>query len=235
MRGAAKQRFTIKWNARWRRTNYDLHNVLGFYMTWVVIFIALTGLVWGFQWFAKGTYWVASGGKQWQEYSEPLSDTNFTAVNTTIPVADRIWNKMQAEHADAETIEIHFLEHSSSSILAAMNVDASTYWKMDYRFFDQYTLQELSVDHQWGRFAEASAADKLMRLNYDIHVGAIMGLAGKFLAFFASLMATSLPISGFCIWWGRRNKKSTNVRVPSISLQKTKATSKTKEQIESIH
>ena len=26
-----KQRFTIKWGARWRRINYDLHNVLGFY------------------------------------------------------------------------------------------------------------------------------------------------------------------------------------------------------------
>jgi uncharacterized iron-regulated membrane protein len=233
-KGAAKQRFTIKWGVRWRRTNYDLHNVLGFYMTWVVIFIALTGLVWGFQWFAKGTYWVASGGKQWQEYSEPLSDTTFTAVNNNTPIVDRLWHQMQAEHPDAETIEIHFPEHANSSILAAMNVDASTYWKIDYRFFDQYTLQELSVDHQWGRFKEASAADKLMRLNYDIHVGAIMGLAGKFIAFFASLIAASLPVSGFYIWWGRKNKKSTKVRVPSTSLQKTKARSKTTAKIESI-
>src|SRR5690606_7812978 len=48
-----KQRFKIKWNARWRRRNFDLHTVLGFYMTWVAVFLAFTGLVWGFQWFAN--------------------------------------------------------------------------------------------------------------------------------------------------------------------------------------
>ena len=32
---------------KWRRKNYDLHNVLGFYMTWIAIFIAITGLVLG--------------------------------------------------------------------------------------------------------------------------------------------------------------------------------------------
>jgi uncharacterized iron-regulated membrane protein len=47
---------------------------------------------------------------------------------------------------------------------------------------------------------------KLMRMNYDIHVGAILGLPGKILAFFASLLIASLPVTGFMVWWGRRNK-----------------------------
>ena len=37
---ATKQRFSIRWNARWRRKNYDLHNVLGFYATWIAIILA---------------------------------------------------------------------------------------------------------------------------------------------------------------------------------------------------
>ncbi|RZK84310.1 MAG: PepSY domain-containing protein, partial [Pedobacter sp.] len=28
-KAASKQRFTVKWNAKWRRVNYDFHNVLG--------------------------------------------------------------------------------------------------------------------------------------------------------------------------------------------------------------
>ena len=56
---ATKQRFSIKWNARWRRKNYDLHNVLGFYATWIAIILAVTGLVWGFEWFAQGYYRLA--------------------------------------------------------------------------------------------------------------------------------------------------------------------------------
>jgi uncharacterized iron-regulated membrane protein len=59
----AKQRFTIKWNARWRRKNYDLHRVLGFYALSLGIVLSITGLVWGFQWFAQGYYKLAGGEK----------------------------------------------------------------------------------------------------------------------------------------------------------------------------
>jgi uncharacterized iron-regulated membrane protein len=43
-------------------------------------------------------------------------------------------------------------------------------------------------------------------MNYDIHVGAIGGITGKVIAFLASLMAASMPVTGFMIWWGRRKK-----------------------------
>jgi len=58
-----------------------------------------------------------------------------------------------------------------------------------------------------GAFRDASVPDKIKRMNYDIHVGAVLGLPGKILAFFASLIAASLPVTGFYIWWGRRKKK----------------------------
>jgi uncharacterized iron-regulated membrane protein len=38
-------------------------------------------------------------------------------------------------------------------------------------------------------------------------VGAIAGLAGKILAFCASLIAASLPVTGFLIWRSRRKKQ----------------------------
>jgi uncharacterized iron-regulated membrane protein len=91
-------------------------------------------------------------------------------------------------------------------IAANANTDVGTYWKLDYRYFDQYTLKELPVDHIYGRITEADAADKLLRMNYDIHTGAILGLPGKMLAFFASLICASLPVTGFYIWLGRRKK-----------------------------
>ncbi len=40
----------------------------------------------------------------------------------------------------------------------------------------------------YGRYADAKAPDKLMRMNYDIHVGAIIGLPAKILMFFISLI-----------------------------------------------
>ncbi|KKX50092.1 hypothetical protein L950_0212195 [Sphingobacterium sp. IITKGP-BTPF85] len=44
-------------------------------------------------------------------------------------------------------------------------------------------------------------------LNYDIHLGSILGIPGKMLVFLASLIAASLPVTGFYIWYNRRKKK----------------------------
>jgi uncharacterized iron-regulated membrane protein len=58
-----------------------------------------------------------------------------------------------------------------------------------------------------------SAGQKINEMNYDIHVGNILGLPGKIIAFLASLICSSLPITGFIIWLGKRKKsKSKNVR-----------------------
>ena len=212
-KAATKQRFTIKWNANWRRTNYDLHNVVGFYITWLVIFIALSGLVMGFQWFAKTVYFTASGGKTMVEFSEPHTPKPLAVSKTAgMTNVDQLWHKMAAEHPAVETIEIHYPENDSVALAAAMNPDADTYWQTDYRYFNQYTLQEISVNHIYGRAKDNSAADKIMRMNYDIHVGAIWGLPGKILAFLASLFAASLPVTGFYIWWGRRKKNKAGQR-----------------------
>jgi uncharacterized iron-regulated membrane protein len=206
-RSASKQRFNIKWNARWRRVNYDLHNVLGFYITWVMIFIVITGLVWGFQWFAKTVYWTTSGGKSLVAYYDPFSDKTKKNIAPGTAITDRIWEKMKADYPAAQLIEVHFPENDTAAIAAVANPDIRTYWKQDIRYFDQYDMKEIPVKHPYGRYAAATAADKITRMNYDIHVGAILGLPGKIMAFCASLIAASLPVTGFCIWWGRRNKQ----------------------------
>jgi uncharacterized iron-regulated membrane protein len=201
---ATKQRFSIRWNARWRRKNYDLHNVLGFYATWIAIILAATGLVWGFEWFAQGYYKLA-GGEKSLLYIEPKSDSRLV-YQSDVPAIDRLYAMMRSENPTAEVLEVHIPETASSAIEISVNPDDETYWQADYRYYDQYTLKELSVDHIYGKFANASVADNLMRMNYDIHTGAVIGLSGKIIAFFASLIVASLPITGFYIWWGRKQK-----------------------------
>jgi uncharacterized iron-regulated membrane protein len=224
-KAAAKQRFSIKWSARWRRKNYDLHNVLGFYATWVAIILVTTGLVWGFQWFASGLYAVAGGDKS-MTYVDPVSDTTY-AVHASVPAIDRIWDKIKAEHPTAEVVEVHVPETAASSIVVTINSDEDTYWRTDYRYFDQYTLKELSVDNLYGRIESASAADKLIRMNYDIHVGAIFGFAGKILMFCASLICASLPVTGCYIWWGRRKKKADELEEDATPLATPAKTTQT--------
>ncbi len=124
-----------------------------------------------------------------------------------------IYEKMKAAYPAAEMFEVHYPETDSSSLGVAINPDVDTYWKSDYRYFDRYTLKEIEVTHIYGKFKDAKAADKLARMNYDLHTGAVWGLPGKILMFCASLIAASLPITGFLLWRGRhRAKKKSTIK-----------------------
>ena len=209
-KAARKQRFTVKLKSKWRRLNYDLHNVLGFYITFIAIFIGLTGMVMGFQWFAKTVYWTSSGGKSLNLFEETYSDTTSLAkLQLNAAAADQLWARFLKDDPTFKgSIDVHIPEDEKGAVEIAKNPDPTTYWKADYRYFDQHTLKEIEVNHVFGKFANASTADKIIRMNYDIHIGAIAGLPGKILAFIASLIAASMPVTGVIIWIGRKKKKA---------------------------
>ena len=204
---AAKQRFWFRWKkgAKWKRKNYDYHNITGFYAMAIGLIFAITGLVWGFEWFAAG-YYKTIGGEKSLVYEDPVSERPTGTISILSPI-DKAWLMMREQYPTAKSIEVHPPETPTSSIATNANPDSGTYWKIDYRYFDQYTLEEKNVAHVYGRFPDATISDKIMRMNYDIHTGAILGLPGKILAFLISLLIATLPVTGFLIWLGRKNKK----------------------------
>jgi uncharacterized iron-regulated membrane protein len=219
-KAAIKQRFSIKWNAKWRRVNYDLHNVLGFYMSWIGIFLAITGLVWAFDWFADATYYTTSGGKKRPPHEHPVSNPKIPG--NTDQVADELWAAHLANMSEKESITVFYPVTETDPLEMGVNHRPGTYYKVDYYHYDRYSGEELPATGSYaGGFDEASVADKLVRMNYDIHVGAILGLPGKFLAFFGSLIAASLPVTGFLLWRGRRKKKAKTHKAVDIGLSMT--------------
>jgi uncharacterized iron-regulated membrane protein len=206
-KAARKQRFSIKWSARWRRKNYDLHNVLGFYVSWIAIFIAITGLVMGFQWFAKTVYWTSSFGKTMPADVHPVSDTTLSARFLPTTAADKVWVELMKKAQAHEKVGIYFPVTNTDPLEGFINHRPGTFYNADYYHYDQYSGKELPASGIYaGTYKDAGIANKISRMNYDIHVGAILGLPGKILAFCGSLIAASLPVTGFMIWWGRRKK-----------------------------
>jgi uncharacterized iron-regulated membrane protein len=94
-------------------------------------------------------------------------------------------------------------EGGSATIYATGYRGKETFWNYDILQFDQYSGKLLHRANQ----SEKNAGETIIGMNYDIHVGAILGLTGKIMAFFASLIAASLPITGFIIWRGKGKKK----------------------------
>jgi len=207
-----KRSFTIKWNGRWRRVNYDLHNVLGFYACSIALILAITGLSIAFDWVRTGINKTANLGQaNVFEERELKSDT----INKpAIPV--NTWDKgfLYAQSKSPQA-RMFLLYGDSKKASATVTVDAyyqpMHYYKSDSYEFDQFSAKPLRVlMHQ-----NKSAGLKLNDMNYDIHVGQILGLTGKIIAFLTSLICASLPITGFVIWWGKRNKskkKTTTVK-----------------------
>lgn len=213
--------FKIKWSASFKRVNYDMHNVLGFYSCILLFFIAVTGLVWSFGWWSKSLYWVTSGGNELTDNREsPKSDTTHLAA-FNITTVDRVLKNLSKENPQASGIMISIPEKPSDAIGAFVYKQKNTYYNMDRYSFDQQTLKEISIKSPFsGKYIEANLPDKIRRMNYDIHVGAVLGLTGKFLAFFASLISASLPITGFLIWWGKQ-KFSKKPAAKGTTIQKS--------------
>ncbi|WP_346766840.1 PepSY-associated TM helix domain-containing protein [Pseudoflavitalea sp. G-6-1-2] len=200
-----KSSYKVKWNASGKRLNYDLHNVFGFYASWVLIFVIITGLFWSFEWVGKSEFFLLSGGKSRPKNPAPLSVKLATSDST--PALDRIFNKVTAAYPLAAGYQIGMPQTDSAAILVRAYPDKNTFYRMDNLYFDQYSANEIPV-HYYGKYADASAAEKAIRMNYDIHVGAIAGLPGRIGMFFVSLIAASLPVTGFLIWWGKKKKKA---------------------------
>ncbi len=218
-----KQRFTIKWNASGKRLNYDLHNVLGFYMSWVAIFIALTGLVWSFEWMNNSVQWIANGGKTIPYKKEKIqSDTARLAGNAWTGPDYKIMDSLFAIHTQntSSMNGIRVYKPFSAEDLLRFEVETkkgSNYLRTDEYAYDQYTGKLLKEQ----KFANHSNGEQIRRMNYYIHVGSIGGITGKILAFFASLIAASLPVTGFLIWKGRRKKGKANKKTsPGIKTKK---------------
>lgn len=220
-----KKSFNIKWGGSWRRVNYDLHNVVGFYFLTISIVIGFTGLYWYFPFAKKSLHFIASG-----EYKLP--ETTSKTVVSTIPDSlsgtempmEKAYANAWNEYPEAYSIALTTPADSQGTIHATIRPDSQTYYNRSTLQYDRYTGELLDAD----RYEDKGAGAKLVAMNYDIHVGAIGGLPGKIIAFLASLVCGSLPITGFIIWWDRkkrqwakekiRNKKQQERKVPEYEV-----------------
>lgn len=198
----------FKWDIQGngKRVNYQLHRTLGIYTALFSILFVWSGLIWGFEFVRDWSYALLHPKQRYIEYYEP-------AIKHSLPVQptnlDRVFEFITKAYTSWEWIEIHPQETPESPIAVNINPDQDTYWNIDYRYFSPDGLKELNVEHPWGRNQDLTLGEKLLRMNYDIHVGSIGGIAGKTLAFGLSIVIASLPITGFLIW---RNKKNNKIR-----------------------
>lgn len=205
---ARKGRFWFSWEnvKTWKRKNYDLHNILGFYASFFALLISVTGIYFAYP-YVKNLFNVTlSGSLELPKEKEMKSPDSLMAKNTSV--------------YDLTAQETRKLYPSSSSFRIPLNGKNKkgkelknipvTIYGAEGRFSERNTLVfdkysgKLLVDkpHQ-----KLSNAEKYANANYDIHTGSYFGLFGKILWFITGLICTSLPVTGFLVWWGKQKKQ----------------------------
>ncbi|PHR11990.1 MAG: sulfite reductase [Aequorivita sp.] len=205
-----KQRVKFDWKktTKWKRKNFDLHSIIGFYICALALILAFTGSIMSYNWL-KYVVYKSVGGEKEAQFIIPKNKTVANKKDSIAPM-DYLILKLQKESPNATAYELHYPKTPDESIYVEVSNSEGLYYDNDYRFFDQNTLKEIETPGIYGKYKDAKLADKILRMNYDIHIGAIGGIAGKIIAFLASLLIASLPVTGVLLWYGRNYKKKKN-------------------------
>ena len=201
-----KQRLAVKWKAKWKRLNYDLHYVPGFYIYPLGLIAAFTGMVWSFKWFMGIVYFIANMSLD-RPAPQPKIYSDISEKETTKHyVFDEIYADLKKRFPDSYSYLLHQWElgDSTGTVYTYIKNTEQVYYDGHILKYDRYDASLL----QSRSFTDLNTGEKLITMNYDIHVGQVWGLFGKILAFIASLVCASLPVTGFLVWYGRNFKKS---------------------------
>jgi len=208
-RAAAKKRFAFNWKKQtsWKRKNYDMHQIPGFYSFIIAFFIALTGLAMLLPKVDYAIKYVVSGGtfKGSKSGTQGHHTVGNNYADTSNPgVTDRALSQSLTLDPTALKYRIYPAKNHSDALKIKTFKAHSRHQPERLLSFNQHTAALL----QNKAYSSLATEDKLDDLYYDIHVGALLSLPGKILAFMVSLITATLPVSGFLIWKARKKQKT---------------------------
>lgn len=195
-KGEVRKKLSISKTVHLQKKLLNIHSILGFYASWVLVFSALTGLIFAFDWAENSLYFLSHSKK------ENLKNIHSTYIAGAPKFdIDKIISQATVSFPEANECFVMMPDDSIAPVKISLRYDRSgIYKKQDQLFFDQYSGQLIKEK----LFVKSSTGEKLKATNYDIHTGKVLGLAGQFLIFFVGLIAASLPVTGFWMWWRKR-------------------------------
>lgn len=209
-----KQAFTIKWKGSIKRINYDLHNVLGFYASGILLVISLSGLYFGFK-EVKTAVSFFSGSKLTE--GKKAAPTIQADTASSIPERyEHMYQKAMVQFPGASLTTLSIRKDGS----IRLRLNYPTEWARKRNTFVYSSENGQLIRSKL--YKDFNRADTIEASIYDVHTGQFFGLFGKIVATIASLISASLPITGFIIWLkkGKKKKKSPKRRLVLSELSR---------------
>lgn len=210
-----QQRLKVKWDASRKRLNWDLHAVGGFYAHLVLFIIALTGLTWSYKWFNNSIFLLFDGKPQ----KKMEAPANKVMQPPIAGIYEKIYQEANKKMPYKGNLTMTLPAKDSLSITVSKeNLEASIPNVVDFLYFEKGTGNLLKENY----YKDQTAGMKARRIIYPIHTGSIYGWPTKIIAFICCLIGASLPITGLCVWLGRKKKKAV-AKKPAVQQQQQPA------------
>lgn len=203
-----RQSLTIKWRASFKRVNYDLHQVLGFYASWFLIISVLTGLFFAFK-EVKNTVSFVTGDKL--SDGKKMKNQQVPPVETQALRYAHIYNKALAQYPGV--VSSNLTVRKTGELRLRLIYPYNWYRKSNTFFYEEKTGLLLRQK----LYKDFNKADLVEATNRELHIGALFGLPGKIVAFLVSLIAASLPVTGFMIWLNKKKKGKKKSGKPALA------------------
>ncbi|PZP49911.1 MAG: hypothetical protein DI598_06735 [Pseudopedobacter saltans] len=199
--------FKIKFKAKWKRLNIDLHNVLGFYAFAFSFILITTGIAYSFKWFNNFSKWTLTGKTKEEKYeSKYVLPLNHFNNRDTVDVFYNEANKLTQRNNELIYLRLPTKENDSyaANFLSKSGKNHSQlYYVWEGVNHSIVAKNKPFQDKKWG--------ERMYNYNFELHVGTIFGLPSKILACLTSLIGASLPVTGFIIWLNRKRKKNKKI------------------------
>lgn len=209
-----RQSLNIKWKGSFKRVNYDLHNVLGFYASGILIVISLTGLFFAF----KEVKMVAGFFTGSQLSAGKVVGTVKPFVKEPLAKRyDRLYQEISRAYPGAQSTS--FSVRKGGELRLRLIYPYRWARNQNTFFFDEAGGQLLRTK----LYKTFNGADLVEATNYDLHTGRLFGLFGKVVAFIASLISASLPITGLIIWLKKKRNRRKKLSQPKTFSSPSKA------------
>jgi sulfite reductase (NADPH) flavoprotein alpha-component len=203
---------TMDWAKKGRSFNWDLHSVFGTWCLVIYLLLAITGLMWSYDWFSNGMTKLIGdppvAGEQRRGTGArpvPAAKEAPKEIAASAPDYDAIWQTIQsAAGPDLKAYNLRMPQAPGQMATVFYLLKTAPHAR---------ALNQISLDPADGtlkavsRYSEKGLGSQLLISNYALHTGSYFGLIGRIVVTVAALLMPLFFITGWLLYLDRRRKK----------------------------
>ncbi len=187
---------------RGRGFQWSLHSVAGTWVMVIYLVIALTGLLWSFDWYNDGVTWLLSRRAIAAAPEQPKATARVRAADVVPLTFDRAWSAFLQEQGSRYASAQLTLPPGTGTVMRVRSWPRNSSHNGDRDDFriDAVTARVVSADI----YDNKTLGERALSSRLDIHRGAILGWPGKLLFGLAAALLPLFMVTGFLLYLSRR-------------------------------